>query len=382
MAIERKDRVSDTTTTTGTGTVTLSGTAPDGYRAVTDAHTNGATVRYAISLGAEWEVGEGVFTTSGNTLTRAAVLASSNAGSLVNFSAGTKTVITTLTAAEVDGFSATKVQDFRLTLTTGLPVTVSDVSSAGTIYCTPYKGNQIALYSGSAWSIRSSAEFSLALSGLTSGKPYDVFCYDNSGTPTLEFLAWTNDTTRATALARQDGVLVKSGDATRRYLGTFYTTGTTTTEDSSAKRYLWNYYHRARRTMLRQETTASWTYTTATWRQANAAAANQIEFVCGVAEDAIVVDVSSFASNSSAGGTACGIGIDSTSANSAQRCGMNAGPTNNPVMATANYKGAQLGRHYAVWLEVSQAIGTSTWYGQITIAGVPTQSGIQGEIMG
>lgn len=105
MAIERKDRVKDTTTTTGTGTVTLTGTAPSGYRSVSAAHTDGATVRYAISAGAEWEVGEGIYTASGTTLSRASVLASSNAGALVNFSAGTKDVITTLTAGEVDGLA-------------------------------------------------------------------------------------------------------------------------------------------------------------------------------------------------------------------------------------------------------------------------------------
>lgn len=106
MAFERKDRVKDTTTTTGTGTVTLTGTAPSGYRSVSAAHTDGATVRYAISGGAEWEVGEGVYTASGTTLSRVTVFASSNAGALVSFSAGTKDVITTLTANEVDGFAS------------------------------------------------------------------------------------------------------------------------------------------------------------------------------------------------------------------------------------------------------------------------------------
>lgn len=104
MAIERRDRVKDSTTTTGTGTVTLSGAAPDGFRPFSSAHTTGATVRYAISLGTEWEVGEGIYTTSGNTLTRASVLASSNSGSLVSFSAGTKTVISTLTASDLDTY--------------------------------------------------------------------------------------------------------------------------------------------------------------------------------------------------------------------------------------------------------------------------------------
>lgn len=112
MAIERKDRVSDTTTTTGTGTVTLTGTAPTGYRSVSAAHTDGATVRYAISMGSEWEVGEGVYTASGTTLSRVTVLASSNSGNLVNFSAGTKTVVTTLTASEVDGLASLGANTF------------------------------------------------------------------------------------------------------------------------------------------------------------------------------------------------------------------------------------------------------------------------------
>lgn len=152
MAIERKDRVSDTTTTTGTGTVTLSGTAPDGYRAITDAHTTGATVRYAISLGAEWEVGEGVFTTSGNTLTRATVLASSNAGSLVNFSAGTKTVITTLTAAEID-VRVSKAE--TATLTAGYAATPVDdgTKSSGTYTPAETTGSMRYIVNGGAFTL-------------------------------------------------------------------------------------------------------------------------------------------------------------------------------------------------------------------------------------
>lgn len=85
------DRVSETTTTTGTGTVTLAG-AVTGYRTFTSAVPTGDLVRYAI-VGAttEWEVGEGVLATT-STLTRVNVFSSSNANALVNFSAGTKTV--------------------------------------------------------------------------------------------------------------------------------------------------------------------------------------------------------------------------------------------------------------------------------------------------
>lgn len=101
MALEFRDRVADTTATTGTGTVTLDGSAPAGYRDFT-AYMTGATVRYSIATfdGAEWEVGQGVWTTSGATLTRVTVYASSNAGALVDFSAGSKLVQAVPVAAD------------------------------------------------------------------------------------------------------------------------------------------------------------------------------------------------------------------------------------------------------------------------------------------
>lgn len=102
MALEYKDRAADTSTTTGTGTITLLGVAPAGFRTFASAHTDGATVRYSIALNddSEWEVGQGVWTSSGATLTRVTVYASSNAGALVNFSAGTKKVSSVWTAAD------------------------------------------------------------------------------------------------------------------------------------------------------------------------------------------------------------------------------------------------------------------------------------------
>lgn len=273
-------------------------------------------------------------------------------------------------------------QDFRLTLTTAVPVTTADVTGATTVYCTPKVGNRIALYSGSTWNVRTSAEFSLALGTLVSGRNYDVFCYDNSTVPTLEFLVWTNDTTRATALTTQDGVLVKSGDATRRYMGTFRTTATTTTEDSFAKRFLWNYYNRVARPLSVVEATASWVYTTATYRQANGAAANQLDYVVGVSEDMVEAKVTSMAGNS--GGTSVGlpgVGVDSTSVNSAQIIVGNALDTGNANGAhlSAHYRGFPgAGRHTLVWLEYSSASGTTTWYSN-NLGG---KSGIQGTVIG
>ena len=92
MALIVKDRVKETTATTGTGTVTLAGAVQDyqSFAAIGDLNTTYYTI--ALSTSDEWEVGIGVYTASGTTLSRDTVLASSNSGSLVNFSAGEKDV--------------------------------------------------------------------------------------------------------------------------------------------------------------------------------------------------------------------------------------------------------------------------------------------------
>lgn len=274
-------------------------------------------------------------------------------------------------------------QDFRLSLTTALPVTVADVTAAGTLYAVPYTGNRVALYDGTNWIVRSSAQFSLALT-LTSGKPYDVFCYDVAGVPTLEVLVWTNDTTRATALVYQDGVLVKSGATTRRYLGSLYSSGANTTEDSVTKRYLWNYYHRIDRPMRVTDGTDSWAYTTATFRQARATATNQLDYIQGVNEERVnAVAMGLFNSSDSTAHATVGIGVDSTSANSAEVFAGGKGETGSvhKIMVQAHYYGYPgVGRHTLVWLEYSAAVGTTTWYGDN--GGVINQSGIIGSIRG
>jgi len=92
MSFVLADRVKETTTVVGTGTATLLGAAT-GFQSFS-AVGNGNTTYYTIAAqsGSEWEVGIGTYTSSGTTLSRDTVLASSNSGSLVNFSAGTKDV--------------------------------------------------------------------------------------------------------------------------------------------------------------------------------------------------------------------------------------------------------------------------------------------------
>lgn len=283
-------------------------------------------------------------------------------------------------AATIANANSLNLCEFRLTLTSGTPVTTADVTGAVTLYCSPYKGNHIALFNGAVWIMRSSAEFSLALGTLSSGKPYDVFCYDNAGVPTLEVLAWTNDTTRATALTLQDGVLSKTGALTRRYLGTFYTTAATTTEDSFAKRFLWNYYNRVRRPMRVIDATNSWAYTTATVRQARASPANQLDFVVGYGEDVVFAKVIGSASNTNVGVSfLVGASLDTTSAFTSTAINFQGASAvaNTAVMLTSELETFPgVGRHFIAWTEFSSATGTTTWTGTNGTA----VSGIYGEV--
>lgn len=147
MALVIRDRVKETSTTTGTGTITLTG-AYDGYRTFASCVSTGSVVYYcihntAVGYVGEWEVGYGTFTLSGTTLSRTAVYSSSNAGSLVSFSAGTKEVFITQPAdqavyQETDGTVAISVTGSSGSCTGNATTATSatTVSSIGTTQVT------------------------------------------------------------------------------------------------------------------------------------------------------------------------------------------------------------------------------------------------------
>jgi hypothetical protein len=99
MALVVNDRVKETTTTTGTGTVTLGG-AVSGFDTFAAGIGNSNTTYYCIQLGAEFEVGLGTLAGDSSTLARTTVISSSNSDSAVNFSAGAKNVFCTLPASK------------------------------------------------------------------------------------------------------------------------------------------------------------------------------------------------------------------------------------------------------------------------------------------
>ena len=252
----------------------------------------------------------------------------------------------------------------RLTLETGVPIPVTDQTAKTTIYFTPYMGDLIALYESSAWVVRAFVEASLELTDWVADKNYDIFGYWSGGVLTLESVVWTNDTTRATALATQNGIYVKTGSTEKRYLGTIRTTGTTgQCEDSVLKRYVWNYFNRIDKTVRVVEATDTWTYNSATWRSANNSTANRISAVFGLAEDLVQIEVSAGGGNDASVWRLAGVGVGVTNASSANLVT----PAYASYIAShAIYKDrAPVGYQFYQWVEACNTAVSATFYGDV-----------------
>jgi hypothetical protein len=327
-----------------------------------------------------------VLTTLGVTATGQDILDSANAAA-ARTAIGLDAASGAITSLDIADAATAQIFQARLTMTSG-DATIGGTGS--TLYLTPYKGNKVAVYNGTRWKLMALTEISLALTA-TSGSVYDVWVYDNSGTLTLETTVWTNSTTRATALASQDGVYCKTGTLTRRYVGTFYASGTDQTADSYSSRYLWNYYNRIPRAMRRSVAIdAGWDYTTATIRQANNAATSQLNFVIGVNEDPItanllvsstntnanVVRVAAFGYDSATAFATTGV-MEQFATDNSSTAGANAVATHHGILT--GYPG--IGRHYISWNEYSAATGTTTWWD--TAASIaPQQTGMWATVHG
>ena len=144
MALVIKDRVKETTTTTGTGTYTLAG-AVSGFETFTANLSNSDTTYYVCTDNTDFEVGLGTFTSSGTTLARTTILASSNSNNEVNWSSGTRTIFMTYPADKAvfkdasNNINGTFVGDITGDIT-GNADTATTLETARTINGTSFNG--------------------------------------------------------------------------------------------------------------------------------------------------------------------------------------------------------------------------------------------------
>ena len=156
MALVLNDRVKESTTTTGTGTVTLGG-AVQGFETFAAGIGNSNTTYYCIQLGSEFEVGLGTLSSDSSTLARTTIISSSNSDSAVNFSAGTKFVFCTMPASKAT------VLDANNNLTLPAKLIMPDVTAGkmlvgdGTSYEEVAVSGDIGLASSGAMTIQSDA---------------------------------------------------------------------------------------------------------------------------------------------------------------------------------------------------------------------------------
>lgn len=238
----------------------------------------------------------------------------------------------------------------RLTLTSGVPVLSGDVTGASSVFYTPYTGNQIPIFSGAAFTMQNYAELTLALNagGHAASTIYDIFVFNNSGTLTLVTgPAWSNFAAGTgargtgagtTQLSMFQGILVNNVQITGRngvntftipanqatYVGSMFV-DTAAGQVSCLSSYsqnrkwgIWNAYNRKPIMLRAGDGTASWTYTTNTWRASNNNSANSLTTFTGLAEEIIPIEFTQrafvFSTNPALAELRIGIGVNSTSA--------------------------------------------------------------------
>jgi hypothetical protein len=189
MALVLADRVRETTTTTGTGSVTLAG-AYTGFQTFSAAIGNTNSTYYTIAnvSSGEWEVGIGTYSSGGNLLSRTTVLSSSNGGSLVNFGAGAKDVFVTQPAerALYIASAGTGLESQVTAFTNGGIVYASSTSALTTGSALTYDGTGLVTINGG-----SSANGTLRLIR-TGSFPGDFSILAGGQSATTNFLLYDN----------------------------------------------------------------------------------------------------------------------------------------------------------------------------------------------
>lgn len=267
-----------------------------------------------------------------------------------------------------------EVNGLRLTPQTGVAVPVGNSAGITNIYLTPYKSNAIALYSGTAWTVRTTAEITLAITGRTALLPVDIFASWDGTAVVLEVLDWTNATTRATTLTRVDGVWTKTGDSTRRYVGTFLPRSATTADwitnldlngaGTPLRMDIWNVDNQVPIGFTMVDSGAPFAWTANAIRQWRADADAQLEVVVGIQGAYTQVEAVTSAQTSFIGQAInLPMGVDALTAD--PEC-LFSSVASNEVHAVYSSLAVSvpIGFHFVSWLQKGKtASGTAIWQG-------------------
>jgi hypothetical protein len=210
MSLLLADRVKETTTTTGTSTLSLGGAVAQ-FQSFVAGVGNGNTCIYAIAAGngTDWEIGIGTVTSgSPNTLSRGTILASSNSGSAISLT-GTSTVWSDAAAPLINKIlNPMSAPGGRLSLQSGAPVMNVDKVGVSTIYYAAYAHGNVPIWKGSWWDHVAipGNEISMGLDAVTphvaNNALYDVFGLVSAGALVLAAgPAWINTATITVTIA-------------------------------------------------------------------------------------------------------------------------------------------------------------------------------------
>lgn len=392
-----------TTATTGTGTITL-GSAVAGFLSFVSAGiSDGDVITYAIQDGSNSEIGRGTYTASGTTLTRS-VLKSTNSNALISLSGAAQVFITP--AAE--DLLTVDMPQVVVSPSSTLMYPDGEFTARTAVYVHPIGGGLVPIYDGSSFGMHSvgttPVTFTLTSnSGFTgyhqSGKNFFLCVFNDSGTIRVGTMpAWTGDNSTGTGAgtsevqwisgiptnavsavvrwgtAETDTVTVAANKAT--IIGGFRTiaNGQTCHESEPApaaggtnnRLFIDTVFHGQQRAARCRDSTDTWTYTTDTFRQANAGAGtnNAIAVFTCFAGRVFNATYNAFASNSGTAGMRVGVGFNSTT--TPECAATNTSPSAGiriSILGFMTKRAANAGLNTVYPLEASAASGTTTWNG-------------------
>lgn len=250
----------------------------------------------------------------------------------------------------------------RLSLVSDVAVPGTDTLGASTAYLVPFESSTISLYDGGVWVARTMSATAELETTSVANTSYDVYAYWSGTDVLLEMEA----TPVTPTLELQDGVQVKSGAASHRYVGVLVTNASGAFEDSQKNRLVWNRNNQVPRAVNGVDLT-SWYYTgnQSTWREVRANAASRVKVAAGILDGSAgvagayasvqAVEMCLVSSGTNGAFVATGIGIDSPTINSAQTVELASATTTVYAHAFSSYEGyLEPGIRTLHWLEIGQ----------------------------